>query len=152
MQVMEDLDSFSAGNLISGAVPCDRGMGSTSQSSLAAEVRTRIGTEAGPGSTKEEGEPPELGGINLLALGSQDVLEIPAAAVGEEAVRAEVKFLITGGGVTSSTNFAFRLDPGALPKSTSSKARSAPSSSRSSVAMVTLPRASTCDRSFFQPF
>ena len=151
MQVMEDLDSFSAGNLISGAVPCDRGMGSTSQSSLAAEVRTRIGTEAGPGSTKEEGEPPELGAINLLALGSQDILEIPAA-VGEEAVGAEVEFLKTGGGVTRSTFFAFLLDPGALPKSTSSKARSAPSSPRSSVAMVTLPRASTCDRSFSQPF
>ena len=115
-------------------------MGSTSQSSLA-EVRTRIGTEGGTESTREGGGLQELSVTNLLEVGSHGVLKVPA--VGEEAVGAEVGFLKTGGGVSRSQFVAFLLAPAALPKSTSNKAKSAPSSSRSSVAMLTLPLATT---------
>ena len=129
--------SSSAGDLILSTVPaCDREMGSTSQSSLA-EVRIRVGTEGGLGSTRDGGGLLQLDATNLLALGSQEVIEVPAA--GEEADGAELRFLKTAGGVSRSPFVPFLLAPADLPKSTSNKARSVPSSTRSEGAMVTLP-------------
>ena len=78
-------------------------------------------------------------GAGLLELNATNLLAVELPAVGEEAFGAKVEFLKTAGGV-----FSFPLAPAALPKSTSSKAKSDPSSSRSSVAMVTLPWATTC--------
>ena len=91
----------------------------------------------------------ELNATNLLGVGSKIVLEGPA--VGEEAVGteqddfvdrtipSEVEFFKTVGGVSRSLFAVFLLAPAALPKSTSNKAKSPLSSSRSSAAMVTLP-------------
>ena len=142
---MEDLVGSSVGELILSTVPadgaCDRGMGSTSQSSLP-EIRIRLGNEGGLGSTLDGGGLLELNATNLLALVSQEVIEVAAAgeeAVGEESYSAEVEFLETVGGVSRSPFVPFLLAPAALPKSTSNKARSVPSSTRSGVAMVTLP-------------
>ena len=84
----------------------------------------------------------ELNATSLLEVGLKDVLEV--LAVGEETVGSEVGFLKTAGGDFRSSSVAFLLVPAALPRSTSSKAKSDPSSSRSSVAMVTLPSATTC--------
>lgn len=78
-----------------------------------------------------------MNATNLLALGSQEVIEVAAAV--EESDWAEVEFLKTVGGVSRSPFVPFLLAPAVLPKSTSNKARSVPSSSRSSVAIVTLP-------------
>ena len=137
---MEDLVGSSVGELILSTVPadgvCDRGMGSTSQSSLP-EIRIRLGNEGGLGSTRDGGGLLELNATNLLALGSQEVIEVAAAV--EESDWAEVEFLKTVGGVSRSPFVPFLLTPAALPKSTSNKARSVPSSTRSGVAMVTLP-------------
>ena len=82
-------------------------------------------------STGEGGGLLELNATNLLELGLKDVLEVPA--VGEEAVVSEVELLKTAGGDFSSSFVAFLLVPAALPISTSSKAKSDPSSSRSSL-------------------
>ena len=91
----------------------------------------------------------ELNATNLLGVGTKIVLEGPA--VGEEAVGteqddfvdrtipSEVEFFKTVGGVSRSLLAVFLLTPAALPKSTSSMARSVPSSSRSPAATVTLP-------------
>ena len=137
---MEDLVGSSVGELILSTVPadgaCDRGMGSTSQSSLP-EIRIRLGNEGGLGSTRNGGGLLELNATNLLALGSQEVIEVVAAE--EELDGEEVEFPKTVGGVSRSPIVPFLLTPAVLPKSTSNKARSVPSSTRSGVAMVTLP-------------
>ena len=137
---MEDLVGSSVGDLILSTVPadgaCDRGMGSTSQSSLP-EIRIRLGNEGGLGSTLDGGGLLELNATNLLALGSQEVIEVVAAE--EELDGEEVEFPKTVGGVSRSPIVPFLLTPAVLPKSTSNKARSVPSSTRSGVAMVTLP-------------
>ena len=82
---MEDLVGSSVGELILSTVPadgaCDRGMGSTSQSSLP-EIRIRLGNEGGLGSTLDGGGLLELNATNLLALGLQEVIKV--AAAGEE--------------------------------------------------------------------
>ena len=59
-----------------------------------AEVPIRIGPAGGPGSTREEGGLLELNVTNVLELGSQDVLEVPAD-VGEEAVGSEMEDLVS---------------------------------------------------------
>ena len=80
------LVSSSAGDLILCTVPadaCDSGMGFTSQSRVP-EVLIRVETER---STRDGGGLLELNATNLLALGSQEVIEV--AAAGEEAVGEE---------------------------------------------------------------
>ena len=59
-----------------------------------AEVPIRIGPAGCPGSTREEGGLLELNVTNVLELGSQDVLEVPAD-VGEEAVGSEMEDLVS---------------------------------------------------------
>merc|ERR1719397_971554 len=127
-QAMEDLSSFSAGDLTLWAVPPDafgRGMESTREGLL------------------------ELNGTNLLAVGLKDILGV--LVVGEKPVGAEqenfvcrsipseAEFFKTVGGASRSLLAVFLLAPAALPKSNSNKAKSPLSSSRSSPTMVTLP-------------
>ena len=129
-QAMEDLSSFSAGDLTLWAVSPDalgRGMEST---------REGVGLL-------------ELNGTNLLAVGLKDILGV--LVVGEKPVGAEqenfvcrsipseAEFFKTVGGASRSLFAVFLLAPAALPKSNSNKAKSPLSSSRSSAAMVTLP-------------
>ena len=78
-------------------------------------------------------------GVGLLKLNASNLLAVEVPAVGEEEVGAEVEFLKTAGGVSRSPFVPFLLAPADLPKSTSNKARSVPSSTRSEGAMVTLP-------------
>ena len=131
-QAMEDLGSFSAGDLTLWTVPPDA-------------------FDKGMESTRERGGLLDLNATKSLAVGSKDVLENEGPVVGEEAVGVEpgnfvqrfippeVEFFKTVGRVFRSLLALFLLAPAALLKSTSNKARSAPSSCRSSATMVTLP-------------